>query len=104
GSDTVQDAGGLAEDPHYIAHVQPDEPNFVDMDNLKWLYTTEEVLTSAPDVRSSDASARGLQRFHLERATSIKLMQFRDAGAAAERSAAEDAALGARLNAIRHVR
>jgi len=102
--DTVQDAVGLADDPHYIEHVQPDEPNFVDMEKLKWLYTTEEVLISAPDVRSSDAAARGLQRFHLERATSIKLMQFRDDTPGAERSAAEDAALGARLHAIRHVR
>jgi uncharacterized protein (TIGR02118 family) len=102
--DTVPDATGLAEDPHYIEHVQPDEPNFVDMDKLKWLYTTEEVLTSAPDVRSADAAARGLQRFHLERATSIKLMQFRPDGARAERSAQDDAALGERLGAIRHVR
>jgi uncharacterized protein (TIGR02118 family) len=102
--DTVSDAMGLADDPHYIEHVQPDEPNFVDMDKLKWLYTTEEVLISAPDVRSVDAAARGLQRFHLERATSIKLMQFRPEGSVVERSADEDADLGARLGAIRHVR
>jgi uncharacterized protein (TIGR02118 family) len=102
--DTVPDAVGLADDPHYLEHVQPDESNFVDMDKLKWLYTTEEVLISGPDVRSSDAAARALQSFHLERATSIKLMQFRENGAGAERSAAQDAALGARLNVIRHVR
>jgi uncharacterized protein (TIGR02118 family) len=102
--DTVSDAVGLADDPHYIAHVQPDEPNFVDMDRLKWLYTTEEVLISGPNVRSSDAAERSLQNFHLERATSIKLMQFRSDGAGASRSAKDDAALGARLGAIRHVR
>lgn len=102
--DTVPDAVGLADDPHYIEHVQPDEPNFVDMEKLKWLYTTEEVLISGPDVRSPDAAARGLQGFHLERATSIKLMQFKPSGSAPDRSAEDDAALGARLGAIRHVR
>jgi uncharacterized protein (TIGR02118 family) len=102
--DTVPDAVGLADDPHYLEHVQPDEPNFVDMDKLKWLYTTEEVLISGPDVHSSDAAARGLQGFHLERATSIKLMQFREASGGAERSAEEDAVLGARLGAVRLVR
>ncbi len=102
--DTVSDAVGLADDPHYIEHVQPDEPNFVDMEKLKWLYTTEEVLISGPDVRSADAAQRGLQSFHLQRATSIKLMQFREESSDVLRPAEEDAALGARLGAIRHVR
>jgi uncharacterized protein (TIGR02118 family) len=101
--DTVADAVGLADHPHYIEHVQPDEPNFVDMDNLKWLYTTEEVLISGPDVHSPDAAARGLQRFHLERATSIKLIHFRETENV-DRSAEDDRALGASLGAIRHVR
>jgi uncharacterized protein (TIGR02118 family) len=97
--DTVADAVGLADDPHYLEHVQPDEPNFVDMDSLKWLYTSEEVLISGPDVRSPDAAERALQGFHLVRPNTIKLLQF------IEQPARDDhSGLGAGLGAVRHVR
>ena len=42
--DTVEDAVGLSSDPHYLEHIQPDEPLFVDLDNLKWLNTREQFI------------------------------------------------------------
>ena len=101
--DTPADALGLADDPHYLKYVQPDEPNFVDMDNLKWLYVTEDVLVSGPDSASEPAEL-GLQGFHLERATTVKLMQFIDDDPAFARTPDEDRALSRSLGAVRHVR
>jgi uncharacterized protein (TIGR02118 family) len=101
--DTVGDAVGLADDPHYLKHVQPDESNFVDLENLKWLYVNEEVLVSGPDAASALADL-GLQGFHLERATSVKLMQFTEGEPGFARAADEDRALSRRLGAVRHVR
>jgi uncharacterized protein (TIGR02118 family) len=101
--DTAADAIGLADDPHYLKYVQPDEPNFVDLENLKWLYVNEEVLVSGPNA-TSELADLGLQGFHLERATSVKLMQFIDGDPAFVRTADEDRALSRRLGAVRHVR
>ena len=99
--DNVDDAAGLADDPHYVEHVQPDEPNFVDLAKLKWLYTTEEVLFSGPDPREATPLAhRLLQRMHLERPTTVKLLHF------ASQTDAIDAGsdLAGSLGAVRHVR
>jgi uncharacterized protein (TIGR02118 family) len=99
--DTVSDAVGLAEDAHYVAHVQPDEPNFVDLDNLRWLYATEEVLRSGPDQEPDAPLAdRLLDGMHLERPVTVKLLHF-----AAARAGSEDRTSAAsRLGAGRHVR
>jgi uncharacterized protein (TIGR02118 family) len=99
--DTAGDAVGLADDPHYLEHVKPDEPNFVDLDRLKWLYTTEEVLFSGRDPGEPTALAhRLLQRMHLERPSTVKLLHFayQDGGA----DGATD--LASRVGAARHVR
>jgi uncharacterized protein (TIGR02118 family) len=99
--DTVGDAVGLADDPHYLEHVKPDEPNFVDLDKLKWLYTNEEVLFSGPDPRAPTPLAhRLLQRMHLESPTTVKLLHF------ASREDAIDSGtdLAGTLGAVRHVR
>jgi uncharacterized protein (TIGR02118 family) len=101
--DTAADAVGLANDPHYLKYVQPDEPNFVDLENLKWLYVNEEVLVSGPEATGELAEV-GLQGFHVERATSVKLMQFIEGEPTFPRTADEDRALGRRLGAARHVR
>jgi hypothetical protein len=75
------------------------------MDNLKWLYTTEEVIVSGPNVRTTVALAdRSLQGFHVKRPTTVKLLQFIDAEDDFGRTVDEDAALSRRLGALRHVR
>jgi hypothetical protein len=95
--DTVGDGVRLGEDKHYLEHLQPDEPLFVDMDNLKWLYATEEVVLSGPDPDGDAPLAqRLLQGFHVDRPVTIKVLHF-----AAEAGEAPDAAS---LGALRHVR
>jgi uncharacterized protein (TIGR02118 family) len=54
--DNATDAVGLADDPHYVEHLAPDEASFVDLERLKWLYTTEEVVRSGPDTREEPPS------------------------------------------------
>jgi uncharacterized protein (TIGR02118 family) len=99
--DNERDAVGLADDPHYLKHLQPDELNFVDMDKLKWLYTTEDVVLSGPDPRSPAPLAHSLlQGMHLERPVTVKLLHFDVDGDAAE----DRADLANRLGAVRHVR
>jgi uncharacterized protein (TIGR02118 family) len=99
--DTVAAGVGLADDPHYVEHVQPDEPSFVDMDNLKWLYTLEEVVVSGPNPREDVPLAqRLLERMDLQRPFTVKLLHFAaEAGGANERRE-----LAAELGAVRHVR
>jgi len=98
--DTVADAVGLADDPHYVEHVRPDEPKFVDLETLKWLYTLEDVIVSGPDPREPTPLAhRLLQRMHFERPTTVKLLHFGDGDGGAERTD-----LAESLGAVRHVR
>jgi uncharacterized protein (TIGR02118 family) len=99
--DNMSDAVRLGEDPHYLEHLQPDEPNFVDMDKLKWLYTTEEVVLSGPDPREATPLAhRLLQGMHLERPVTVKLLHF----GAHERRLQDPTNFAGRLGAVRHVR
>jgi uncharacterized protein (TIGR02118 family) len=101
--DTVADAEGLADHPQYVAHVQPDEPNFVDLERLKWLYTTEEVVISGPDVNGEPAE-RALQAFHLQRPTTVKILHFSESDEGLARPAEEAAALAHGVKAARYVR
>lgn len=98
--DTVEDAVGLAEDPHYVEHVKPDEPLFVDIENLKWLFTCEEVVVSGPKARADIPLAEKLLRnADLGRPSTAKLLHFAvDDGVELDRGD-----LAGRLDAIRHV-
>lgn len=99
--DNADDAIRLGEDPHYLEHLKPDEPNFVDMDKLKWLYTTEEVMYSGPDPRSHTPLAyRLLQGMHVDRPVTVKLLHF-----APHNGGLQDRAdLAGQVGAVRHVR
>lgn len=99
--DTVEDATGLADDPLYVKHLEPDEPNFVDMDKLKWMFTVEEVIVSGPDRRApTPLEHRLLQGMHLDRPTTVKLLHFVEDGAVDR----DYDSLAGRTGAIRHVR
>jgi uncharacterized protein (TIGR02118 family) len=99
--DNVSDAVGLADDPHYVEHLAPDEAEFVDLERLKWLYTTEEVLVSGTEAGGEAPLARRLlQAMHLDRPVTVKLMHF----SATDQGASEVADLADRLSAVRYVR
>ena len=73
--DNLQDAIGLATHPQYLKYVKDDEPNFVDLQRLKWLNTTEDVVVAEP--RGGHHGHPGdLTWDHQVAHTSIKLLQF----------------------------
>jgi uncharacterized protein (TIGR02118 family) len=98
--DNDSDAVGFLEAPHYVEHVKPDEPSFIDMDKMKFVYTSEQVIASGPDLASSLTLAdRLLDRMDIERPVTIKLLHFAqdDGGAGGYEM------LASRLGAVRHV-
>ncbi|ADB50516.1 EthD domain-containing protein [Conexibacter woesei] len=101
--DNVADGLGMADEPQYAQFVQPDEPAFVDVPKLQWLYTTEQVLVSRPDRRTGAGEADALW-LHLDRPLTVKLLQLIEDGDDVPADVGREAALGARLGALRHVR
>lgn len=96
--DSPEDGLGLATNPHYVAHLLPDEPLFVDLENLKWLYTDEVDVYEKPPLVEAE------KWWDYESApTSIKLIQFLDSQDAQEQ---KDTVLGhvKALGAFRFVR
>lgn len=101
--DTNDDAANFGADPYYVQHIQPDEPNFVDQARLEWLNTEEEVLVSRR-CESEGASFPDALWLNLDLPVSIKLLQFVRADGPAEWAGDDDADLGSRIGALRHVR
>ena len=101
--DSVADAATFGEDPVYLSDVKDDEPNFVDLPKLCWLFVDEEVIMSGPDL-SKDISL-GDRRWRLDnRPNSFKLIQFVEVQGAEPWDQANDRELGERIGALRHVR
>ncbi|NHF65607.1 EthD domain-containing protein [Xanthomonas hortorum] len=101
--DTVEDAAQFGNDPYYKAHIQPDEPNFVDGPRLEWLNTEEEVLVSRGGGQNPPAYPEGLW-LYLDLPVSIKLLQFVRSDGNPDWAGEDDAELGRRIGALRHVR
>lgn len=99
--DNAGDALGLAVEPTYVRDAVPDEPHFIDLDRLQFFITQEEVIVSGPDHRT-DLSPGDAAWHAADRAVNIKIIQL--VFGTYSRNAAEDAALGAELGALRHVR
>lgn len=100
--DTIADGMGLGEAEYYKTYLQPDELLFVDVARLEWVYADEEVLVgrrSSPDPNDPDALW-----LHLDRPTSIKLLQFIRADGNPDWAGPADEGLGERIGAFRHVR
>lgn len=90
--DTPTDGMGLGTHPHYVAHLLPDEPLFVDIPNLKWLYTDESLVYNKSE---DDSGLEEAERWWSPEVvpTSVKLLQFLSKDdAAAQKSAALDLA------------
>jgi uncharacterized protein (TIGR02118 family) len=58
--DSVEDALALATDPDYVEHAAKDEPNFIDMDRMSGLVTTEEIQLEGPPVGRGTPLVKGL--------------------------------------------
>jgi hypothetical protein len=100
--DTLADALDFGTEPQYVNRVQPDEPNFVGP-GLEWLYSKQEVLV--PRRRAQDgASYADVMWSPLDRPYSIKMLQFVHRDGNPDWAGDDDAELGARIGAFRHVR
>jgi hypothetical protein len=101
--ESAADGMGLATHPTYVRDLIPDEPKFIDMERIFFLFTTEEVLQSLPD--PNEPGEPGDHAWREEtRSTSIKLIQLIRAADEAGLAGTDDLALGRRLGAFRHVR
>ena len=101
--DNEGDVIAFGQDPWYVNHVAPDEPNFMDQANMKFLATTETVLQSSP--------SRVLPRpdgdefwFDDDRAINIKVIQLVTEAPEGGWYTDGDADLGVAVGAFRHVR
>jgi hypothetical protein len=97
------DGMGMATHPVYVRDLIPDEPKFIDMERIFFLFTQEEVLQSLPD--PNGPLEPGDQYWREDtRSNSIKLLQFIRAADEAGLAGGDDLDLGRRLGAFRHVR
>lgn len=101
--ESVTDARNFPEEPVYVNDVIPDEPLFVDLPNLRFVFAEEEVLQSGPDTREDISPGDKVWRLD-NRPNSFKLLQYIEQAGDARWDADEDHDLGRRIGALRHVR
>lgn len=100
--DSAADAAALAVEPLYLSDVQIDEPLFVDLPDLQWMFSDEEVLESGAGFTRLTT---GEKMWRLDnRPTSVKITQFVEQDGPAPWAQDDDIALGERIGACRHVR
>jgi hypothetical protein len=101
--ETAKAAMELWQDPYYTTYVQPDEPTFIDVPRIEWLYTTEEILVSH-DLMPKGFGYEDIQWIHDALPVSIKLFQFICKDGNPDWAGLDDIELGCRIGALRHVR
>lgn len=100
--DDATAARDLPDNPQYQRYLVPDEPRFVDMRGIRFLFTDEEILDPGPAVPHS--SEEDLFWKEEQRATSIKLLQLVEADGELAWLQNNDIDLGRQIGALRHVR
>jgi uncharacterized protein (TIGR02118 family) len=100
--DSVADAAALAEEPTYVRDLVPDEPAFIELADLRFLITEEDVLVSGPDHRSG-LSKGDTCWYDDDRAVNTKLIQLMDAAAGGDWRSEREIELGKAVGAFRHV-
>lgn len=103
GIDSIEDARRFGSDPVYLEDVQDDEPNFVDLSKLEWVFAEEDIVKSSPDMASETDKGRKFWRID-NRPTSFKLLQFILADGDEPWCGERDEELAERLGIMRHVR
>ncbi|MFA5638815.1 MAG: EthD domain-containing protein [Anaerovoracaceae bacterium] len=74
--DSVSDVLNFREEPSLVKYIIDDELNFVDMENLEFLATEENVLISSPDARDQSIPDGDRMWSPFNRPVSIKVLQF----------------------------
>ena len=75
--DTLEIAQGLGQDPDYQRDLVPDEPKFIDMPNLRFLLTEEQVTIAGPTIAKHDSYFKIMQL--VRRRNGMAAAAFRDA-------------------------
>jgi hypothetical protein len=101
--DNDKDAREFRKEPILVKYLIDDEPKFVDMPNLKFMISTEEVLASGPRL-DAGLSAGDEMWSPANRPLSVKLLHFVSPEGNTKWAQADDVELGFRLGALRHVR
>ena len=102
--DRPQDAIDFGKEPNYVEHVLDDEPLFVDLEKLEFLFSEEEVLQGGVDWNDPEATY-GDKLFRLDtRPISVKFLQFIISNGDKPWDQDNDLELGQKICALRHVR
>ena len=101
--DCESDAALFPKDPAYSQYLVPDEPRFIDMEGIRYVFTDEEILMSGagPSDELDDADRAWREA---NRATSIKIIQLVEADSDIPWASEQDLALGRQIGALRHSR
>jgi hypothetical protein len=100
--DNESDAAAYNQDPIYKEKLAPDEPNFIDMRNVRFVVAAEEVLMSEPQLREG-SNSEDLGWREQDKPVTIKLMQLFEPSVT-NWASQEDGELGRKIGAFRHVR
>lgn len=100
--DSLADAMALAEEPTYMRDLVPDEPAFIELPELRFLITEEDVVVSGPDHRARPSKADACW-YDDDRAINIKLIQLVDERAGRDWCSKREIELGRAVDAVRHV-
>jgi uncharacterized protein (TIGR02118 family) len=100
--DSIDDAQYFPGEPVYASELVPDEPNFIDLKNLKFLLTTEDVLVSGA-ARCNELGVGDALWFDDDRAVNIKIIQLVEAENKTPWRNDRDIDLGLQIRALRHV-
>jgi hypothetical protein len=100
--DSITDAAALAEAPTYVRDLVPDEPAFIELADLRFLITEEDVLVSGPDHRASPSKGDTCW-YDDDRAVNTKLIQLMNAAAGGDWCSEREIELGKAVGAFRHV-
>jgi hypothetical protein len=93
----------LRDDLMYKKYLETDEPLFIDLENVVFSFTDEEVIQSAPSPIEKEGSADFAWRVE-RRPVSIKLVQMIERDGVDHWAADGDLELGLQIGAARHVR
>jgi hypothetical protein len=101
--DNERDALEFRNEPFLVKYILEDEPRFVDMEKLKFLVSTEEVLASGPRLNAALSDADQMWS-PANRPLTVKLLHFVSPDGSPGWAHDDDVELGFRLGALRHVR
>jgi hypothetical protein len=101
--DGFSDARSLPDHPTYRKYLVPDEPNFIDMDKIIFIFAREDIVRSGPDPMEETGSADFAWRED-QAPTTVKLIQLAELAPGTDGPSVDERAMGDSLGALRHVR